>query len=72
MFPGLRFLLSFFSFFPMAAIEDLWARFSLTEEEEEGVDAPQQREPLVFNLATHFFTKQVVNAEAMARTFKLL
>lgn len=66
------FLLSSSSFIPMAAIEDLWARFSLTEEEEQGADVPGQGEPLVFKLAALFFTKPVVNAEAMARTFKPL
>ena len=33
---------------------------------------PRQGEPLVFKLAARFFTKRVVNAEAVARTFKPL
>ena len=56
----------------MVAIEDLCARFSLTEEEEQGADVPRKGEPLVFKLAARFFTKRVVNAEAVARTFKPL
>ena len=56
----------------MASIEDLWSCFSLTEEEENGVDVPQKKEVSIVRLAAKFFTKRVVNAEAVSRTFKPL
>ena len=62
-------------FFPdseMANIDDLWARFSLTEEEEQGADVPRKKDVAIVRLAAKFFTKRVVNAEAVGRTFKPL
>ena len=62
-------------FFPdseMANIEDLWARFSLTEEEKQGADVPRKKDVAIVRLAAKFFTKRVVNAEAVGRTFKPL
>ena len=56
----------------MAHIDDLWARFSIMEEEEQGADVPKQVEPCLFRLAAKFFTKHVMNEEAVARTFKPL
>lgn len=56
----------------MAHIDDLWARFSITEDEEQGVDVPKQVELCLFHLAAKFFMKHVVHAEAVARTFKPL
>ena len=56
----------------MAHIDDLWARFSITEEEEQGADVPKQVEPCLFRLAAKFFMKRVVNAEAVSRIFKPL
>ena len=56
----------------MAHIDDLWARFSITEEEEQGANVPKQVEPCLFRLAAKFFMKRVVNAKAVARTFKPL
>ena len=56
----------------MATMEDLWARFSLTEEEEGGVEVPRQTEVVVHRLAGKFFTKRVLNVDAVARTFKPL
>ena len=56
----------------MASIEDLWSRFSLIEEEENGADVPRKKEISIVRLAAKFFTKRVVNAEAVSRTFKLL
>ena len=56
----------------MATMEDLWARFSLTEEEEGGADVPRQKEEVVHPLAGKFFTKRVLNVDAVARTFKSL
>ena len=60
------------SLIAMASIEDLWSRFSLIEEEENGADVPQKKEVSIVRLAAKFFTKRVVNAEAVSRTFKPL
>ena len=56
----------------MAHIDDLWARFSITEEEEQGADVPKQAKPCLFHLAAKFFMKRVMNVEAVAHTFKPL
>lgn len=56
----------------MANIEDLWACFSIMEEEEQGADVPKQGKLCLYQLATKHFTKTVVNAEAIACTFKSL
>jgi len=56
----------------MASIEDLWSRFSLTEEEENGADVPRKTEASIVRLAAKFLTKRVVNAKAVSRTFKPL
>lgn len=56
----------------MANIENFWARFSITEEEEQGADVPKQGELCLYRLVAKFFTKRVVNTEAVARTFKPL
>ena len=56
----------------MAGLEDLWANFSLTEDEEGGADVPNQEVVGVHHLAGKFFTKRVLNVEAVARTFKPL
>ena len=56
----------------MSNIEDLWSRFSLMEEEEQGANVSQKKEVTIVRLAAKFFTKRVVNAEAISRTFKPL
>ena len=56
----------------MAGLEDLWAKFTLTEDEEGGADVPNQEVVGVHRLAGKFFTKRVLNVEAVARTFKPL
>ena len=56
----------------MVGLEDLWAKFSLTEDEEGGADVPNQEAVGVHHLAGKFFTKRVLNVEAVARTFKPL
>lgn len=56
----------------MSNIEDLWSWFSLTEEVEQGADVPRKKEASIVHLAVKFFTKRVVNAEAVGRTFKPL
>jgi len=55
----------------MARLDDLWARFSLMEEEEGGAEVSNQ-EAVVHHLASRFFTKRVLNMDAVARTFKPL
>ena len=56
----------------MGGLEDLWAKFSLIEEEEGGADVPNQEAVGVHRLAGKFFMKRVLNVEAVARTFKPL
>ncbi|KAL0012397.1 hypothetical protein SO802_007505 [Lithocarpus litseifolius] len=56
----------------MASLEEMWARFSLTEEEEGGAEVPKEEEEIVHRLAGRFYTKRVLNVEAVARTFKPL
>lgn len=51
--------------FSMAGIEDLWSRFSLTEEEELGADVPRQGGNVVHRLAGKFFIKRVVKSGSM-------
>ena len=56
----------------MAGLEDSWAKFTLTEDEEGGANVPNQEAMEVHRLAGKFFTKRVLNVEAVARTFKPL
>ena len=56
----------------MAALDEMWARFSLTEEEEGGVEVPKDVEESIHRLAGRFYTKRVLNVDAVARTFKPL
>ena len=56
------------SCFDMAGLEEMWARFSLSEEEEQDADVGGQEESIIHHLAGKFFTKRVVNIDAMART----
>ena len=56
----------------MAGLDDLWSRFSLTKEEERGVEVPRQKADVIHRLAGRFFTKMMVNVDAIARTFKPL
>lgn len=67
------FFLTVLCVFPfMASVDDLWARFSLFEEEERGADVPREKEASVYRLVGRFFTKRVVNAKAITCTFKPL
>lgn len=50
----------------------LWSRFSLTEEEEVGAEVSKQNDKEIHKLAGHFFTKWVLNVEAVGRMFKPL
>lgn len=50
----------------------LWSRFSLTEKEEVGAEVSKQNDKEIHKLAGRFFTKWVLNVEAVGRTFKPL
>jgi len=50
----------------------MWSHFTLSEEEAQGVDVPRNSEVSIHRLASKFFTKRIVNVEALARMFKLL
>lgn len=56
----------------MAGLDDLWSRFTLTEDEEGGADVSNQEEVEVHRLAGRFFTKRVLNVDVVAHTFKPL
>lgn len=56
----------------MAGLDELLSCFSLTEEEEGAVEVPKQEVEQIYRLAGKFFTKQILNVNAMARTFKPL
>ena len=50
----------------MAGLDELWSPFSITEEEERGVDVPRQKAATIHRLAGRFFTKRVLSVEAVA------
>lgn len=56
----------------MARLEELWSQFSLTEEEEGGVEVSHQEEAVIHRLAGKYFTKRVLNVDVVAHTFKPL
>ena len=56
----------------MASLDEMWARFSLTEEEEGGAEVPKEEEESVYCLVGRFCTKRVLNVDAVAHTFKPL
>uniref|UniRef100_A0A7N2N1Z3 DUF4283 domain-containing protein n=1 Tax=Quercus lobata TaxID=97700 RepID=A0A7N2N1Z3_QUELO len=56
----------------MAGLDEMWARFSLSEEEERGAEVSRQEDVIIHRLAGKFLTKQVLNVDAVARTFKPL
>ena len=56
----------------MARLEEMWARFSLSKEEDRGAEVSGQEESIVHRLAGKFLTKRVINVDAVARTFKPL
>nr|POE98551.1 hypothetical protein CFP56_46459 [Quercus suber] len=56
----------------MAGLEEMWARFSFSEEEDRGAEVRGQKEFIVHRLAGKFLTKMVINVDAVARTFKPL
>ena len=56
----------------MASLDEMWAHFSLTKEEEGGAEVPKDAEESLYRLAGRFYTKRVLNVDAVARTFKPL
>ena len=56
----------------MAGLEELWSQFSLTKDEEGGVEVAHQDEVVIHCLAGKFFTKHVLNVDVVVRTFKPL
>jgi len=56
----------------MASLNKLWSWFSLTEEEEGGPEVTHKVEAVIHWLVGKFFTKRVLNVDAVARTFKPL
>ena len=56
----------------MDALEGLWSKLSLLDEEESGIACPRKVEPEPFTLAAKFLTKRVINVESVARTFRPL
>nr|POE82681.1 hypothetical protein CFP56_61986 [Quercus suber] len=56
----------------MAGLDEMWARFSLSGEEERGAEVLRQKELVVQRLVGKFLTKRVLNVDVVARTFKPL
>lgn len=56
----------------MVGLDDMWACFSLSEEEECGVEVTRQEDVIIHRLAGKFLTKRVLNVDAVAHTFKPL
>lgn len=50
----------------MASLDELWSRFSLTEEEERGADVPGQLAATIHRLAGCFLTKRVLSVDVVA------
>ena len=49
----------------MEGLEGMWSCFSLSEEEENGAEVSKQTEKEIHRLAGRFFTKRVLNVEAV-------
>lgn len=56
----------------MVGLDNLWSRFSLFEEEEQGVEVDRQVEVQIHHLAGQFFIKRVLYVESVGHTFKPL
>ena len=56
----------------MASLDDMWSCFTLLEEEVQGADVPRNRETSIHHLVGKFLTKWIINAKAIASTFKPL
>ena len=60
------------SVYRMDGMENMWSRFSLNEEEECGAEVSKDDVKEINRLAGRFFTKRVLNVEAVGCTFKPL
>ena len=56
----------------MEDIDGLWKRFSLNDREDNIFDLSSEVEPVKPTLAAKFYTRRIINVEAIARTFKPL
>ena len=56
----------------MAGLDGLLSRFTLDDDKEHGVEAPQPEEEIAHRLVGRFFTKRTLNVDSVARTFKPL
>lgn len=56
----------------MEGLENMWSWFSLIEEEEFGAEVSMDAEKEIHRMDGQFFTKRVLNVEAVGRTFKPL
>ena len=56
----------------MDGLENMWSCFSLNEEEESGAEVSKDDVKEINRLVGWFFTKWVLNVEAVGRTFKPL
>nr|POE66594.1 hypothetical protein CFP56_32803 [Quercus suber] len=56
----------------MVGLDEMWARFLLSEVEDGGAEVTSQKEISIHQLAGKFLTKRVLNVEAITRTFKPL
>ncbi|KAK9985626.1 hypothetical protein SO802_030577 [Lithocarpus litseifolius] len=54
----------------MASLDDMWSQFTLSEEEVHEADVPSNKESSIHRLVGKFLTKRIINAKAVARTFK--
>ena len=56
----------------MESLEGLWEKFSLLDDEENGIECTKKDAPANFILAAKFLTKRIMNVESVARTFQPL
>ena len=49
----------------MEGLEGMWSRFSLSDEEEGGAEVSKQTKKEIHRLVSCFFTKRVLNVEAV-------
>uniref|UniRef100_A0A7N2MTA1 DUF4283 domain-containing protein n=1 Tax=Quercus lobata TaxID=97700 RepID=A0A7N2MTA1_QUELO len=56
----------------MESLKGLWEKFSLLDDEENGMECIEKAVAANFILAAKFLTKRIVNVESVARTFRPL
>ena len=54
----------------MDEVDSLWQRLSLNDKEDNVFDLSSDAQPDKPTLAAKFYTRRVINVEAIARTFK--